>query len=244
MKKFESKLKEALKNDAAQAPDYWENISQKTNITLNRRMIMEKTTKRNSFKLRYAVPAFCGLALVATLAATNFLGDKAPISDSNITQSVENLQINNISTSIGAKIKLPENGTTETVAYKDYLTKAGMNLDLYVPEGLENTDDAFVYYNADGSEFMMSGYTFHNSGTGAYLTVRFQKDTLPMTDTKYLMDTEDTSTINGEDVVIGYSKDLGAYYSTFIYQGIGYELTGGQGVTQDDFVKVIQSILQ
>lgn len=205
---------------------------------------MEKTTKKNSFKLRYAVTAFCGLALVATLAATNLLGDKAPVSDSNITQSVENLQINNISTSIGAKIRIPENGTTETVAFKDYLNKAGMNLDLFIPEGLENTDDAFVYYNADGSEFMMSGYTFSNPGTGAYLTVRFQKDRLPITDTKYLMDTEDTSTINGEDVVIGYSKDLGTYYSTFIYQGIGYELTGGQGISQDDFIKVIQSILQ
>lgn len=244
MNRFESKLKEALKNDAAQTPDYWENISQKTNITWNRRMYMEKTTKKNNFKLRYAVPAFCGLALVATLAATNLLGDKAPVSDSNITQSVENLQINNISTSIGAKIRIPENGTTETVAFKDYLNKAGMNLDLFIPEGLENTDDAFVYYNADGSEFMMSGYTFLNPGTGAYLTVRFQKDRLPITDTKYLMDTEDTSTINEEDVVIGYSKDLGVYYSTFIYQGIGYELTGGQGVSQDDFVKVIQSILQ
>ena len=244
MNKFEAKIKKSLGTEAEQSPDYWESISKKTNIPYNGRMIMKKITKSNMFKLRYAVPAVCGLALVAIIFLTNIPGNNPSGGDLVDNQTVENLQINNIVSSNGAKIRLPENGTTEAVSYNDYLVQAGMNLDLWLPTGLENTEDAYVYYNEDGSEFMMSGYTFSNLSTGSYLMVRFQKDVLPMTDTKYQLENQVTSTINGEDIVIGYSEELDAYFTTFIYDGIGYELTGMQGISQDDFISIIQSILQ
>lgn len=244
MNKFEAKIKKSLKMEAEQSPDYWESISKKTNIPYNGRINMKKLPERKILRLRYAVPAVCGLALLAILFLTKIPGNNPSGGDLVNTQTVENLKINNITSSIGAKIGLPENGTTETVSYEDYLVQAGMSLELSLPTGLENTEDAYVYYNEDGTEFMMSGYTFSNSSTGESLTVRFQKDVLPMTDTKYQLENQEISTINGEDIVIGYSKDLDAYFTTFIYKGIGYELTGMQGISQDNFISIVQSILQ
>jgi hypothetical protein len=244
MNKFETKVKEALIEEAEQTPDYWETIAKKTKISYNGGIIMKKSPKRNIFKLRYAVPVVCGLALVAVLSFTNIFENKAPILNGSGNQTVQTLQINSILSSTGAKIRLPENGTTEAISYEAYLEKANLNLDLWLPTGLENTEDAYVYYNQDGSEFMMSGYSFSNPNGGAYLMIRFQKDTLPITDTRYQLENQEVSTINGEDIVIGYSKDLDAYFTTFIYKGMGYEVTGMQGISQDDFVHIIQSILQ
>jgi hypothetical protein len=246
MNKFETKIKKALKIEAEQSPDYWESISKKTNIPYNGGMIMKKTTKSKIFKLRYAVPAVCGLALVVMFTFINFQSNKPSDLGGDVigNQTVENLNINNILSSMSAKIRLPENGTTETLSYDAYLEKAGMNLELELPAGLENTDDAYVYYNEDGSEFMMSGFTFHNPSTGAYLTIRFQKEALPITDTRFQLEKQEVSTINGEDIVIGYNKELDTYFTTFMYQGIGYELNGVQGISQEDFISVIQSILQ
>ena len=234
MSKFEFKLKESLKDEAAQAPDYWENISRKANIPYNGRMIMKKSPKTNLFRLRYFVPAVCGLALIVMLSLVNFQNNN----------KVDNLFINNIVSSMGSKIRLPENGTTETLSYETYLDQAGMNLDLWLPTGLENTEDAFVYYNEDGTIFMMSGYTFINSSSGESLTIRFQEGALPLTDTRYQLENEKATTINGEDIVIGYYKDLDTYFTTFIYKGIGYELTTMQGISQEDFINIIQSVLQ
>jgi len=245
MNKLESKIKKSLMEAAEQTPDYWENISKKTNVPYNGRTIMKNSNKRNIFQLRYLLPTACGLAIVAMLIFINF-GNKPPISNDEglSNQTVENLQINSILSSTSAKIMLPENGTTETLSYDAYLEQTEMNLDLFLPTGLINTEDAFIYYNEDGSEFMMSGYTFNNQNTGAYLTIRFQQGTLPMTDVRYQLENQEVSTINGEDIVIGYSKDLDMYFSTFMYKGTGFELNGAQGITQDDLIRVIQSILQ
>ena len=246
MNKFEAKVKESLKTAAEQTPDYWEDISKKTNIPYNGRIIMKKSPERNIFRLRYLVPATCGLALVAMLAFINFPGNNAPNlgGDVTSTQTVENLNINNILSTISAKIRLPENGTTEELSYDAYLEKTGMGLDLWLPTGLDTKENAFVYYNEDGTEFMMSGFAFSNPSTGANIRIRFQQGNLPITDVRYQLEKEAVSTINGEDIVIGYNKELDAYVTTFMYQDIGYELSGGQGVSQDDFIQVVQSILQ
>ncbi|MDF2943297.1 MAG: hypothetical protein K0S01_2155 [Herbinix sp.] len=246
MNKFEAEVKEALKTSSEHTPDYWENISKKTNIPYNGRIIMKNSPKKNIFRVRYIAPAVCAFALVATIPFLPGLGNNSPSKGNDVAniQTVENLNINNISNAISAKIRLPENGTTETISYDNYLKQANMNLNLWLPTGLEKSEDAFIYYNEDGSEFMMSGYHFSNPSTGATLSIRFQHGALPMTDLKYQLENEETSTINGEDIVIGYSKDLDAYCTTFMYEDIGYELSGSQGISQDDFVHVIQSIVQ
>lgn len=234
MSKFEFKLKESLKEEAAQAPDYWENISRKANIPYNGRiMTLKKSPEKNLFRLRYLVPVVC-LAIVVMLSLIKFPNNN----------KVENLIINNIVGSMGSKIRLPENGTTETVSYETYLEQADMDLDLWLPTGLENKEDAYVYYNEDGTLFMMSGYTFRNPSSGESLTIRFQNDSLPLTDTRYQLENEEPTKINGEDIVIGYYKDLDAYITAFMYKGMGYELTGMQGISQEDLIKVIQSIIQ
>lgn len=234
MSKFEFKLKEALKREATNAPDYWDNISKKANIHYNGRITMKESPKRNLLRLRYVIPAVFGLAFVVMLSLISFPNNN----------KVESIVINNIGGSMGSKIGLPENGTTDTVSYETYLERANMDLDLWLPKGLENTEDAYVYYNEDGTIFMMSGYTFSNPSSGESLTIRFQEDSLPLTDTRYQLENEEITTINDEDIVIGYYKELDAYYTAFIYQGIGYDLTGMQGISQEDFINVIQSILQ
>jgi|GEM_PF-6392508 len=234
MSKFEFKLKESLKEEALQAPDYWEKISKKANIPYNGRMTMKESPKRNLLRLRYVMPAVFGLAFIVMLSMISLPNNN----------KVENLIINNIVGSMGSKIALPENGTTENVSYETYLEKANMNLDLWLPTGLNNTEDAYVYYNEDGTIFMMSGYTFSNPSTGESLTVRFQNDTLPLTDTMYQLENEEATTINGEKVVIGYYEELDTYYTAFIHKGIGYELISMQGISQEDFINVIQSIIQ
>ena len=54
--------------------------------------------------------------------------------------------------------------------------------------------------------------------------------------------TEEKSIINNFEVIIGLSED-GYYYSEFMYKGVGF-LIDADGVTEDEFVAIISSILQ
>lgn len=58
----------------------------------------------------------------------------------------------------------------------------------------------------------------------------------------YFKGTEERSVINNHEVLIGLTEN-GYYYSEFMYNGVGF-LIDAEGVTEDEFVAIIASIIQ
>ncbi len=58
----------------------------------------------------------------------------------------------------------------------------------------------------------------------------------------YFKGTEEKSVINNIEVLIGLAEN-GYYYAEFMYNGVGFFL-GADGVTQDEFVAIISSIIE
>ena len=54
--------------------------------------------------------------------------------------------------------------------------------------------------------------------------------------------TEGKSVINNVDVLIGLTEN-GYYYSEFMYKGVGF-LINADGVTEEEFVAIISSIIK
>ena len=61
-------------------------------------------------------------------------------------------------------------------------------------------------------------------------------------DWRYFEGTEEKSVINNYEVLIGLSEN-GCYYSEFMYKGVGF-LIDAQGVTEDEFVAIIASVIE
>lgn len=72
--------------------------------------------------------------------------------------------------------------------------------------------------------------------------VEVDKGSYVLQDYLYFKGTEEKSVINNVDVFIGLTEN-GYYYSEFMYNGVGF-LIDAEGVTEDEFVAIIASIIQ
>ncbi|MBR5316567.1 MAG: hypothetical protein IKU39_01570 [Lachnospiraceae bacterium] len=72
--------------------------------------------------------------------------------------------------------------------------------------------------------------------------VEVDKGSYVLQDYLYFKGTEEKSVINNVDVLIGLTEN-GYYYSEFMYNGVGF-LIDAEGVTEDEFVAIIASIIQ
>ena len=72
--------------------------------------------------------------------------------------------------------------------------------------------------------------------------VEVDKGSYVLKDYFFFKGTEEKSVINNYEVLIGFSES-GYYYSEFMYNGVGF-LIDAEGVTEEEFVAIISSIIK
>ena len=72
--------------------------------------------------------------------------------------------------------------------------------------------------------------------------IEVDKGSYVLQDYLYFKGTEEKSVINNVDVLIGLTEN-GYYYSEFMYKGVGF-LINADGVTEEEFVAIISSIIK
>ena len=92
-----------------------------------------------------------------------------------------------------------------------------------------------VYWDTDILNFSNEDFT-------RSVHVEVDKGSYVLQDYLYFKGTEEKSVINNVDVLIGLTEN-GYYYSEFMYNGVGF-LIDAEGVTEDEFVAIIASIIQ
>ena len=98
--------------------------------------------------------------------------------------------------------------------------------------------------NGGTGEVYWDGYVlnFSNEDFTRSVHVGVDKGSYVLQDYLYFKGTEKKSVINNIEVVIGLTEN-GCYYSEFIYNGVGFFIDA-EGVTEDEFVAIITSIIK
>lgn len=92
-----------------------------------------------------------------------------------------------------------------------------------------------VYWDADILNYSNEDFTRN-------LWLEADKGSSVLRDYVYFDGTEEKSVINNVEILIGVNDD-GCYYAEFMYKGVGF-LLEADGVTQDEFVSVISSVIR
>lgn len=252
---FEKDLKEKLMSQ--DTPDYWDGILKKIKAGKNIDYKHKKIVKLRNWYTYVAA----GIAIIvcSVIFLNQFVGmstnntDTAQIQseqDNNIVNEAvnkieNNIYINQVSSLAKSKIKLPEGYYSENMTYTQYTNSVGLNKIMKLPSDMSILRDSTkVYYNSDGSIFMMNGFKFElSSNEDKYIKIRIQKDTIPLTDLLYELSTEIESNIGNSKLVIGYNKESDIYISNFINNGIGFSLEA-KAISQEEVVKFIESIVE
>ena len=153
----------------------------------------------------------------------------------------------------------------------DGISADRMNINLHGDDFVRMTrDEMITYYGVDyvpdvpddikaWEEEQSSGIFRRNGGTGEVywdadilnysnkdftrsVHVEVDKGSYVLKDYFYFRGTEEKSIINNHEVIICLSEN-GYYYSEFMYNGVGF-LIEAQGVTEEEFVAIIASIIK
>ena len=153
----------------------------------------------------------------------------------------------------------------------DCISADRMNINLHMDDFVEMTrDEMIAYYGVDyvpnvpddikaWEEEQGSGIFRRDGGTGEVywdadilnysnadftraVHVEVDKGSYVLKDYFYFKGTEEKSVINNHEVIIGLSEN-GYYYSEFMYNGVGF-LIDAEGVTEEEFVAIIASVIQ
>ena len=120
----------------------------------------------------------------------------------------------------------------------------------YVPDV---PDDITIWPDQCGEIFRRNGGTgevywdanllnFSNEDFSRSVHVEVDKGSYVLQDYLYFKGTEEKSVINNVEVLIGLTEN-GYYYSEFMYNDVGF-LIDAEGVTEDEFVAIIASIIK
>ena len=116
-----------------------------------------------------------------------------------------------------------------------------------VPNDIKEWNDAFYgIYKKDGGsgavywDQMILNYSNEDFTRG--VNIEIKKGSLPVLDYGFGESSEEKSVINNWEVAIGYSESSG-YHALFMYKDIGF-CVNAEGVSQDEFIAVISSILK
>ena len=88
----------------------------------------------------------------------------------------------------------------------------------------------------------LQALNYSNEDFSRTVNVEVVKDGLPLCDYMLFEENKEKSIINNLEVAIGHSA-TGHYYAQFIYQNVGFQVIA-DGLTQDEFVAVISSLIQ
>lgn len=123
----------------------------------------------------------------------------------------------------------------------------GINVFPTVPDDIKEWEDQqFGIYKRNGGsgEVYWDGMVlnYDNGDFSRTLNIEIKKNSLPLCDYAFLKATEEKSIINNVEVAIGQSAD-GYFYAQFLYHNVGFQLVA-QGLTQDEFVAVLSSLIK
>lgn len=123
----------------------------------------------------------------------------------------------------------------------------GINVFPAVPDDVREWDgQRFGIYrrNAGTGEVYWENtvVNYSNEDFSRTVNVEIKKDDSPLCDYAFLETTEEKSIINNTQVVIGQS-DNRYYYAQFIYWDVGFQVIA-EGLSQDEFVEVISSLIK
>lgn len=123
----------------------------------------------------------------------------------------------------------------------------GVNIFPTVPEGFEEWDDqVYGVFRRDGGtgeiywDQMVINYD--NEDASKKINMEVKKGSLPVLDYYFGDAKEEKSILNNLEVAIGFSEVSG-YHAIFMYKDVGFCING-DGLTQDEFVKMISSIIK
>lgn len=123
----------------------------------------------------------------------------------------------------------------------------GINVFPTVPDDIKEWEDQqFGIYKRNGGtgEVYWDGevLNYSNEDFSRTVNIEIKKNSVPVCDYGFLEATEEKSIINNVEVAIGHSAD-GYYYAQFLYHNVGFQIVA-KGLTQDEFVSIISSLIK
>lgn len=153
-----------------------------------------------------------------------------------------------------SKIKLPEGAYRSEIELDEYISFLGSDpRPTWLPEGMEESSRQVQLWYYENGDVLNSSWTFHYSSDfenseAKRIDIDVDKGVLPSTDISILGE-EQVSYIDKIEIIVGHMivdqnpKTNNLYYAEFIYNGIGYRITSENGVTQEEFIKLLKSII-
>ncbi len=116
-----------------------------------------------------------------------------------------------------------------------------------VPSDIKEWEDEFYgIYRKDGGSgdvyWDQTVLNYSNEDFTRSVNIEIKKGSLPVLDYGFGKSSEEKSIINTWEVVIGYSESSG-YHAIFMYKNVGF-CVNAKGVSQDEFIAVLSSILK
>lgn len=170
------------------------------------------------------------------------------------------LYINEIGGMVSGKLRVPEGAYSKDMSMEELNEYFGRNpLPVIPSEFKAESNSANVMFNPDGSIFYMSEIRYYkdiNDSASPNISIQLSKDTLPLRDCLFKGDNEQKSTIGNTTLVIGSYKMgeniseqgvpsdyFDVFYSEFIYNGIGYNISA-ERINGEVFIGLLQSIIK
>lgn len=236
----------------------------------NRREEYETVKRRNRKILTRTLTPICCVCIVALLGIGAWHGgvfknQTTPIKDDTVLSGTkdnldedmgrDNSESSNNRIVINYINGIPSGRTKINVFADDFvkMNKSEINeyygIDIFpsVPSDLEEWDDEnHGIYRRNGGigevywDQMVLNYD--NKDFSRSVNMEVKKGSLPILDYGFGNSPEEKSIINNREVDIGYSEYSG-YFAIFMYNNVGF-CVNGDGLTQDEFVSVLSSIIK
>ena len=164
----------------------------------------------------------------------------APNNNKIVINSIKSISADkmNINLALEDRIKMSIEDTCEYYGV-DYVPDVPADIAMWTDQGgiiyRRNGGTGEVYWDHNVLNFSNEDFT-------RSVHVEVDKGSYVLQDYLYFKGTEEKSVINNIEVLIGLTEG-GYYYSEFMYNGVGF-LIDAEGVTEDEFVAIIASIIK
>lgn len=247
------------------------NCDEMINSLLERREQYIVKQKRKRKMLTRAVTVMCCVCLVTLLGLGIWQGDRLNSLPAHTTGDAIYPDIKNtFNESKGEPVNTPDANNKIVVGQIDTLSSAenfiglfwndfvemnkaelneyyGINVFPTVPDDIKEWEEQrFGIYRRNGGTGEVYwdgiGSNYANEDSSRTVNIKMKKGSLPLCDYDLFEATEEKSVINNAEIAIAQSSN-GDYYAQFMYRNVGFQIIA-KGLTQDEFVAVISSLIK